>query len=390
MFQFAALPPLALYIHLPWCVQKCPYCDFNSHAIRGPASAAVPENDYINALMADLEQDLPRVWGRLVHSIFIGGGTPSLFSPAAIDRLLAEIRARLPLRADAEITLEANPGTVELDRFRGYGQAGVNRLSIGIQSFSDAKLRALGRIHDSGEALRAAEAARAAGFDNFNLDLMFGLPQQTLDEAVADVQTALDLAPAHLSLYQLTLEPNTLFHAKPPVLPDEDAIADMQDVLMAMLDGAGMQRYEVSAYAQSGHACRHNLNYWRFGDYLGIGAGAHGKLTHADGITRLWKLKHPAEYMQQAGSAARIGGEQSLNRREAAFDFMLNALRLTNGFEPGLFTQRTAQPWSLVEPALQQAEERQLILRSPDNIRPTDLGMRFLNDLQALFLPADD
>jgi oxygen-independent coproporphyrinogen-3 oxidase len=387
MFQFTALPPLALYVHLPWCVQKCPYCDFNSHALRGTASAAVPENDYIDALMADLEQDLPRVWDRPVHSVFIGGGTPSLFSPAAIDRLLAEVRARLPLRADAEITLEANPGTVELDRFRGYREAGVNRLSIGIQSFNEHKLRALGRIHDGSEALRAAQAARAAGFDNFNLDLMFGLPQQTPDEAIADVQTALDLAPAHLSLYQLTLEPNTLFHARPPDLPDEDTVADMQDALITMLAGAGLQRYEVSACAQPGRECRHNLNYWRFGDYLGIGAGAHGKLTHAGGITRLWKLKHPAEYMQKAGGAERIGGEQALTRREAAFDFMLNALRLINGFEAGLFTERTGQSWSLIESVLQQAEEKKLILRNPAIIRPTDLGMRFLNDLLALFLP---
>jgi oxygen-independent coproporphyrinogen-3 oxidase len=368
-------------------VQKCPYCDFNSHALKGTASLETLESRYIDALLADLEQDLPRVWGRPVHSVFFGGGTPSLFSPAAIDQLLAQLRARLPLRPDAEITLEVNPGTVELARFEGYRAAGVNRLSIGIQSFAAEKLRALGRIHGREEALTAAQAARAAGFDNVNLDLMFGLPEQTPDQALADLQTALSMRPTHLSLYQLTIEPNTLFHAQPPRLPDDELLWEMQTRLQSTLAAAGLQQYEVSAYARPGRACQHNLNYWRFGDYLGIGAGAHGKITSPDGITRLWKIKHPADYMDRAGTPTSLGGIQTLTRQDAAFDFMLNALRLVDGVESGLFLERTAQPLSLVAEALHLARQRGLLLDDPTRLRPTERGLRYLNDLQALFLP---
>ena len=403
MFQFNALPPLSLYVHFPWCVRKCPYCDFNSHEQRGE----IPEERYIDALLADLESDLPRVWGRPVRSIFLGGGTPSLFSPRAIERLLAGVRARLALVPDAEITLEANPGTVaapahaalaafahpcaaEVERFRGYRAAGVNRLSIGIQSFNPIHLHALGRIHGRDEALNAAQAARAAGFDNFNLDLMFGLPQQTLAEALTDLRTALALAPTHLSLYQLTLEPNTLFHAQPPSLPDDDAIAAMQDVLQTELANAGFDQYEVSAYAQPQRRCWHNLNYWQFGDYLGIGAGAHAKITDAAGISRQWKVKQPQDYLNKSGTPAVIGGEQRLKVDDAGFEFMLNALRLRHGFVPQLFEERAGLPLSRIGSALMCARTRKLIEASPDIIRPTPLGMRFLNDLTGIFLPSEE
>src|SRR3989344_3582228 len=345
MFNFASLPPLSLYVHIPWCVHKCPYCDFNSHEVRASRSlhpvsrdisaslhVKIPEQEYIDALLRDLEQDLPRAWGRPVYTIFIGGGTPSLFSPEAIDRLLSGIRARLPLDQNIEITLEANPGTVvapahpapatfvhpctsDVEHFKGFRQAGINRLSIGIQSFDEAKLKALGRIHGREEALRAAEAARAAGFENFNLDLMFGLPDQTVEQAVSDVRTAIQLHPSHLSVYQLTIEPNTLFHAQPPTLPDDDVAWEMQSQLQAELAAADYRQYEVSAYAKPGYECRHNLNYWKFGDYLGIGAGAHAKITDATGITRLWKVKQPNDYLLYAGTPQGIGGEQKLSRR---------------------------------------------------------------------------
>jgi oxygen-independent coproporphyrinogen-3 oxidase len=383
MLEFTALPPLALYIHFPWCVRKCPYCDFNSHAVRGD----IPEEQYIDALLTDLEQDLPRVWGRPVRSVFLGGGTPSLFSPEAIERLLAGVRARLVLLPEAEITLEANPGTVETERFSGYRAAGVNRLSIGIQSFQPEQLKKLGRIHGRDEALAAAQAARAAGFDNFNLDLMFGLPQQTPDEALADLRTALALNPAHLSLYQLTLEPNTLFHAHPPELPDEDVLAAMQDALQPELAGADFAQYEVSAYAHAGRRCRHNLNYWQFGDYLGVGAGAHAKITHPTGITRLWKVKQPREFLATVGTPRVLGGEQSLRTEDVAFEFMLNALRLTEGFPAALFTERTGLPLAALAPALAQARARGLIEHDDAAIRTTPLGRRFLNDLIAVFLP---
>ncbi len=384
MLRFAAPPPLSLYVHIPWCVRKCPYCDFNSH--QSPVSA-LPEHDYINALLRDLEQDLPRIWGRSIHTVFIGGGTPSLFSPQAIDRLLSKLRALLPIDPESEITLEANPGTVEFARFKGYREAGVNRLSIGIQSFNDEKLHALGRIHDAGEARRAALAAHAAGFDNFNLDLMFGLPQQTVAEALADLETALALQPSHLSLYQLTIEPNTRFHHQPPVLPDEDTLWHMQQELSARLAASGYGQYEVSAYARPGRQCRHNLNYWRFGDYAGIGAGAHAKITDAGGITRLWKVKQPNDYLHKAGDASGIGGEHRLSRQETPLEFMMNALRLTDGFPTALFQERAGLPLSVAEKPLRRAEEKGLIIWNVDTIRPTDLGKRFLNELVALFLP---
>jgi len=391
MFHFTALPPLSLYVHFPWCVRKCPYCDFNSHALRpGTGQAArgeVPEAQYIEALLADLEADLPRVWGRPVRSIFLGGGTPSLFSPEAIEHLLAGVRARVPLVPEAEVTLEANPGTVESERFRGYRAAGVNRLSIGIQSFDPEQLQKLGRIHGRDEALTAAQAARTAGFDNFNLDLMFGLPQQTLDEALADVRTALALQPAHLSVYQLTLEPNTLFHAQPPELPDDDAIAVMQEALQTELTDAGFVQYEVSAYAHAGRRCRHNLNYWQFGDYLGIGAGAHAKITDAEGVTRLWKVKQPRAYLETAGTPAGLGGVQRPGRDDVAFEFMLNALRLTEGVPALLFSERTGLDPSCMQKPLTQATARGLLDPGHEHFRPTPLGRRFLNELVALFLP---
>jgi putative oxygen-independent coproporphyrinogen III oxidase len=398
MLNFASLPPLSLYVHIPWCVRKCPYCDFNSHEAR----AKIPEQEYIDALLRDLEQDLPRVWGRIVHSIFIGGGTPSLFSPEAIDRLLSGIRARLPLDQNIEITLEANPGTVELERFKGFRAAGINRLSIGIQSFDEEKLKALGRIHGREEALRAAEAARAAGFDNFNLDLMFGLPGQTVEQALADMRTAMALRPTHLSAYQLTIEPNTLFHARPPTLPDDDITWEMQNQLQAELAAADYRQYEVSAYAQPGYECRHNLNYWKFGDYLGIGAGAHAKITAAGDaqgcasvarggtpgatITRLWKVKHPDEYLRTAGTTESFGGDQKLSRHDAVAEFMLNALRLVDGFPSPLFQERAGLPISACQPKLTLAENRGLIEWDARTIRPTPQGRRFLNNLLELFV----
>jgi oxygen-independent coproporphyrinogen-3 oxidase len=399
--EFTVLPPLALYIHLPWCVRKCPYCDFNSHAVRGE----VPEREYVDALLRDLEFEAPPVAGRVIETVFLGGGTPSLFSPAAIARLLEGVRARVPLASDAEITLEANPGTVEaatapslargprLDpigdtaRFRGFRDTGVNRLSIGIQSFGDGKLKALGRIHGRVEALRAVETARAAGFENFNLDLMFGLPGQTPAQALADIRQALAFVPPHLSAYQLTIEPNTLFHARPPQLPDDDTIAVMQEEIEAVLADTGYRHYEVSAYAQPGRECRHNLNYWQFGDYLGIGAGAHGKITSADAITRRWKVKGPNDYLVHAGARLAIGGEQVLTREEAAFEFLMNALRLREGFAPSLFAARTGAELAVVHAPLEEARRRGLIEISEERVRASAHGWRFLNELLLSFLP---
>ncbi|GMR04054.1 MAG: radical SAM family heme chaperone HemW [Gammaproteobacteria bacterium] len=413
MLNLKPPPPLSLYIHIPWCVRKCPYCDFNSHEAR----TEIPEQAYIDALLRDLEQDLPRVWeevahdcmdaggratqgavakeradygaedARVVHTVFLGGGTPSLFSPEAIDRLLSSIRERVPLKPDAEVTLEANPGTIDTERFKGFRDAGVNRLSVGIQSFDPEKLKALGRIHGRTEALRAAEAARAAGFENINLDLMYGLPRQTVDQVLADVRTAIDMQPAHLSMYQLTIEPNTLFHAKPPALPDDDTSWEMQNRMQDMLVGHGYKQYEVSAYAKPGYECRHNLNYWRFGDYLGIGAGAHGKITGVQGITRIWKVKHPGNYMEKAGAPTAIGGINNLMPQDAAAEFLLNALRLMEGFASSLFQERTGLSLSTVEESLRLAETKGLLSRDNITIRPTELGRRFLNDLQMLFLP---
>jgi oxygen-independent coproporphyrinogen-3 oxidase len=377
------LPPLALYVHLPWCVRKCPYCDFNSHAMRD----ALPAREYIEGLLRDLESELPASAGRPVETIFFGGGTPSLFSPEAIARLLAGVRERIAVADNAEITLEANPGTIDFERFNGFRSAGVNRLSIGIQSFDDAKLKALGRIHGGNEARRAVEAAREAGFENYNLDLMFGLPDQTVDEALNDVRTALAFEPLHLSVYQLTIEPNTAFHAQPPRLPDDERVWDMQRRIEAELAQAGYRHYEVSAYARPGHECRHNLNYWQFGDYIGIGAGAHGKLTNADGIVRRWKMKHPNDYLARAGSRAAIGGEQRLASRELPFEFVLNALRLDDGFTPALFEQRTGLPLTIIEKPLALAEGRGLLVRDTGGIRASARGASLLNDLLLLFLP---
>lgn len=378
----AALPPLALYIHFPWCVRKCPYCDFNSHEARG----GIPEAQYIDALIADLESALPLVWGRPVVSIFMGGGTPSLFSAAAIDRLLQAIRARLRLLPDAEITLEANPGTFEADKFRGYRDAGVNRLSIGIQSFNSRHLQALGRIHDGDEARRAIDIAHRH-FDNFNLDLMYALPQQTLAEAEADLTAAIACAPQHLSAYHLTLEPNTLFHRYPPDLPDDDLSADMQDMVEEKLAAAGYGHYETSAFARPGRQAAHNRNYWQFGDYLGIGAGAHGKLSFHDRIIRQLRVKQPAAYLQamQAGNA--VQSEQRISRRELPFEFMMNALRLIDGVPAQLFAERTGLPLSVVEAPLAEARAAGLLQAAGDCLAPSPLGQRFLNRLLGLFLP---
>jgi oxygen-independent coproporphyrinogen-3 oxidase len=375
--RFTALPPLALYAHLPWCVRKCPYCDFNSHE----RADALPEREYVDALVADLEGLLPSVWGRRLRSIFIGGGTPSLFSPESIDRLLAAVRARLPLEPDAEVTLEANPGTAEAGRFRGYRAAGVNRLSLGIQSFSDEKLRALGRIHSADEARRAIEMAQAA-FDNVNLDVMYGLPGQTLAEARADAAEGLRFGTAHFSAYQLTLEPNTVFYSKPPQLPGHDASADMQLAVEELAAAAGFEHYETSAFARPGRHCRHNLNYWEFGDYLGIGAGAHGKLSFADRVTRHERAKQPREYMATAGAVQ----EKVIAPRELPFEFMLNALRLVEGVPAGLFAERTGLPASAILRKLQAAREKGLLEEDPLRIRPTRRGRLFLNDLLQVFL----
>ena len=380
------LPPLALYIHIPWCVKKCPYCDFNSHGQQG----ALPQEDHVAALIRDLEFDLPLVWGRPVTSIFFGGGTPSLFSAASIGAILEGVAARLTLRPGLEITLETNPGTAEFDRFEGYRAAGVNRISFGVQSFDDGCLQRLGRIHDSGQAERAVRLAQDAGIDNINLDLMYALPGQDLRMAEHDIQRALALAPTHLSHYQLTLEPNTVFHAKPPPgIPEDDLAWDMQEHCQSLLAAAGYAQYEVSAYAQPGRECAHNVNYWRFGDYLGIGAGAHGKLSlpAEERILRRWKKKHPRDYLATAGSADAIGGDEDLPAERLPFEFMLNALRLNAGFDLSLFEQRTGLDRAAIDPTLQRLIERGWLDRMDDHITPTELGARFLNDVMAAFLP---
>ena len=383
--RLAQLPPLALYVHIPWCARKCPYCDFNSHEARGE----VPEVDYVGALIKDLEQALPLVWGRRVYSIFFGGGTPSLFSARAIDVLIGAFRARLALAADCEITLEANPGTFEVDKFRDFRSAGVNRLSIGVQSFNPRHLRALGRIHDERDARRAIETARE-DFEEINLDLMYALPGQTAEESEVDVRTALSFGAPHLSFYHLTIEPNTRFFQHPPSVPDDDAAAAMQELIEARLAEAGYVHYETSAFAKPGKECRHNLNYWRFGDYLGIGAGAHSKLSFQDGILRQMRYKQPREYMKRVGAADPVQEEHEIRREDALFEFMMNALRLTEGFPVPLFAERTGLPITAAEKPLAQAEARGLILRDHERIRPTDLGRRFLNDLLQLFLPEQE
>ena len=380
--QLSALPPLSLYVHLPWCLRKCPYCDFNSHELN---PAQLPEQRYIDALVADLEASLALVWGRTVHSVFIGGGTPSLFSPEGIDRLLAAIRARLRLAPDCEITLEANPGTFERDRFKAFRGAGVTRLSVGVQSFNDAHLRALGRVHDSAQALAAVEEA-ASAFATFNLDLMYALPGQTLDELRKDVATALSLQSPHLSIYHLTIEPNTYFAKFPPKVPDQDTAYEMLDVVSEMTQAVGLQRYEVSAYARPGHRCWHNFNYWQFGDYLGIGAGAHGKLSFAHRIVRQVRHRDPRLYMDRALAGDAVASSTEVTRAELPFEFMLNALRLRDGLALAQFSERTGLAITAIEAALAQAEAMGFIERDMARVRPSTRGYDFLNDLQALFL----
>ncbi len=388
MFNFTALPPLSLYVHIPWCVRKCPYCDFNSHQ----SPQTLPEMAYVDALISDLGQDLPRVWGRQVQSIFIGGGTPSLFSPQALDHLLSNIRAMVQLQPLAEITLEANPGTLEAGRFREYRALGINRLSIGVQSFHDEQLKRLGRIHNAAQARQAAELAHTAGFENFNLDLMFALPGQSPDAALADIEAAIQLSPSHLSHYQLTLEPNTLFHNHPPAgIPEDETMWAMQEACQERLATAGYGHYEVSAYARPNQQCQHNLNYWEFGDYLGIGAGAHGKITHGaqQNITRLTKQRQPARYMaacvEQSGQPSDLRTEQVLSPADAGFEFMLNALRLQDGFAPHLFSTHTGLALTQIEAGLRQAEAKGLLEWSVQRIKPTRQGHLFLNDLLELF-----
>jgi len=369
---------------MPWCAKKCPYCDFNSHQVKGD----LPERAYVEALVTDLELALPDVWGRRVYSVFFGGGTPSLFSAAAIETLVSAFRARLPLAADCEITLEANPGTFEAEKFRGYRAAGVNRLSIGIQSFNPKHLRALGRIHDHVEARRAIEIGQDS-FDNINLDLMYALPEQTPGEARSDVEAALESGTTHLSFYHLTLEPNTFFYRHPPVLPEEDAAAAMQDAIGAQLAESGYVHYETSAWAKSGRECRHNLNYWRFGDYLGIGAGAHSKLSFPDRVERSMRCKDPRNYLERAARGEPVQERKETSRADLVFEFMMNALRLPEGFPVALFVERTGLQIAVAERPLREAEARGLIVRDHERIRPTDLGQRFLNDLLQLFLPAE-
>jgi len=379
--HFTALPPLALYVHIPWCIRKCPYCDFNSHEARGD----VPEDRYVDALLADLEFALPSIWGRKVVSVFIGGGTPSLFSAGAIDRLLAGIRARVPLLPDAEVTLEANPGTFERQKFADFFAAGINRLSLGIQSFDAGELRALGRVHDGDEARRAAESALMI-FGNVNLDLMYALPAQTVAGVQADLAAALAFAPPHLSFYQLTLEPNTLFHRRPPPLPDEDTAADIEDAVHESLARAGYEHYETSAYAKPGRRCAHNRNYWEFGDYLGIGAGAHSKLSLPDRIVRQLRYKQPKQYLAQVEEGAPLVEEATVARNDVGFEFMLNALRLCDGVPSALFAERTGHPLALVARPLERAVAKGLLEPDPAWLKPTALGRRFLNDLQEMFL----
>ena len=401
--QLRELPPLSLYVHLPWCLKKCPYCDFNSHE---HARAGLPEARYLQALRADLESALPLVWGRRVGTVFIGGGTPSLFSPEGIERLLADVRALLPLEPGAEVTLEANPGTFERERFRAFRAAGVTRLSVGVQSFDDAALQRLGRVHDAAQARAALEEA-AAAFDTFNIDLMYALPGQGLDALAADLDAALSFAPPHLSVYHLTIEPNTRFASRPPQnLPDEDTAAQMLDLIVGRTAGAGLARYEVSAFARAGHRCRHNLNYWQFGDYLGIGAGAHGKLSFAHRVMRQVRWRDPATYVEKALAGQAVSNEHEIARRDLPFEYTMNALRLREGFPVGDFCARTGLPASALRHALAQARVRGLLVdTAPEGaggaaggvltgldewVVPTELGFDFLSDLQALFLPADD
>ncbi|MES1980724.1 MAG: radical SAM family heme chaperone HemW [Pseudomonadota bacterium] len=379
--QLSALPPLSLYVHLPWCLKKCPYCDFNSHEV----SSEMPEQRYIDALIADLDASLPLIWGRMVHSIFIGGGTPSLFSPRAIDRLLGDIRARLKLAPDCEITLEANPGTFEKDRFRAFRSAGVTRLSIGVQSFDDAHLKVLGRVHDRAQAIAAVEEA-AQAFDTFNLDIMYALPGQTIENLEADMRQALALNPPHISIYHLTIEPNTYFAKFPPAIPEDDTAYAMLDRITEMTEAAGLARYEVSAYAKPGHKCFHNVNYWQFGDYLGLGAGAHSKLSFAHRVVRQVRYREPKLYMDKALQGSAVTQDTEVSRADLPFEFMLNALRLKEGFRLQDFSEKTGLPITAIQQGLQEAETKGLIERDFVRVKPTERGFDFLNDLQSLFL----
>jgi len=379
--KFRALPPLSLYIHIPWCVRKCPYCDFNSHEVRG----AIPEREYVAALIRDLELALPLVWGRKVYTVFFGGGTPSLLSGQSVAEILRNVRMLLPLDLGAEITLEANPGTVEAGRFAAYREAGVNRLSMGIQSFNDTHLHSLGRVHSADEAKRAIAIAQQ-NFSNTNLDLMYALPNQTVDEALQDVQTALLFAPQHLSCYHLTLEPNTRFYHDPPSLPDDDTSGDMQQRIEEMLAEHGYRHYETSAFALPKYRAKHNLNYWMFGDYLGLGAGAHSKLSFADKVIRQARYKQPQEYMQQVAMKKPIQTENEVSSDEMGFEFMMNALRMNEGFESVLFQERTSLSLLGIQRELSEAEIRGLLIRDHHHIMPTKLGQRFLNDLLGIFL----
>jgi putative oxygen-independent coproporphyrinogen III oxidase len=383
MHNFNTPIPLSLYIHLPWCVRKCPYCDFNSHVPQN----TIPEDLYVKCLLADLEEQLPHIWGRGLVSIFFGGGTPSLFSPQAIENILTGVRSRLRFGPDTEITLEANPGTIDEERFKGFRAAGVNRLSIGIQSLQDEKLTALGRIHNRDHALRAIETAKNAGFDNFNLDLMHGLPNQTINDALSDIRDALQFEPPHLSWYQLTIEPNTFFHHQPPALPEDDVLWDIQDQGKQIIAAAHLSQYEISAYAKKNHECAHNVNYWEFGDYLGIGAGAHSKITNVDQqtITRHWQVKNPKDYLNTAKSFC--AQQVTLAQHDIIFEFMLNALRLTQGVPTTLFTERTGLSIDVLEPILTQAKEKKLLANDSSILCATGLGQRFLNDVIGMFLP---
>ena len=373
--------PLSLYIHIPWCIRKCPYCDFNSY----PARSGIPEESYLAAIRADLETALPQIWGRRVQTVFIGGGTPSLLSADGLDRLLSDVRALLPLDPEAEITMEANPGTFDASRFKAFRASGVNRLSVGIQSFNSRSLRLLGRIHDADQARLAVEIAHKH-FENFNLDLMYALPSQTFEQAQEDIRAAIAFSPPHLSVYNLTLEQGTAFAKQPPALPDEEICADMQEMISAETSAAGYLHYEVSAYAQPGRQARHNLNYWRFGDYLGVGPGAHSKISFPDRIVRQMRYMQPKAYIDYAQRREPIDEETVISSQDLGFEFMLNALRLNDGFEAGLFAERTGLPLTAIEKPLKEAEEKGLLIRDHAIIRPTELGRRFLNDLQQMFL----
>ncbi|MFK7852836.1 MAG: radical SAM family heme chaperone HemW [Granulosicoccus sp.] len=401
--SFTELPPLSLYVHIPWCIRKCPYCDFNSHEKKSD----LPEEQYVDALLEDLASEMPSVWGRTISTVFIGGGTPSLFSAQALDKLMSGIRALTGLSPSAEVTLEANPGTFEQQRFKDYRSLGINRLSIGVQSFNAQALSALGRVHSSQEAIRAVDIAHKAGFEQINLDIMFGLPDQSLAAALSDIQQAVELSTTHLSCYELTLEPNTLFARFPPAVPDEDVRATMQQSIIDVLSGAGFERYEISAYARqtapystssngdpvpgSKHRSQHNLNYWQFGDYIGIGAGAHGKISSAaEGtITRRWKQKHPNRYLNSSSSDERLGDQKIIPIEETALEFMMNALRLTQGFALPLFELNTGVSLMHWQHTIEQARDRGLLQQNGLNLQATPMGINWLNDVLELFLPDD-